>query len=261
MMNQPCVASLLLLASTTLFSIQPAVAEERTASRTDASTPLGNNVTGQGAIAPPISPTKLAKAEPVEITNVQLEATADGFTLRLETTGELASPETSVTGNVAIANIPNAVLKLSDGDEFSASDPVDGIALVNITNSSADQVRIVISGHDAPPQVDISATAGEVIANVTLGTPSAQGEGDAIQIGVTGEQDDYFVPSTSTATRTNTPILDTPVSIQVVPRQVLDDQQVIRLDEALANVSGVSRGGTFSNLTLEIGRASCRERV
>ena len=130
MMNQPCVASLLLLASTTLFSIQPAVAEERTASRTDASTPLGNNVTGQGAIAPPISPTKLAKAEPVEITNVQLEATADGFTLRLETTGELAPPETSVIGNAAIATPSNAILNLSNEDEFFAGDPAEGIALI-----------------------------------------------------------------------------------------------------------------------------------
>ena len=35
------------------------------------------------------------------------------------------------------------------------------------------------------------------------------------------------------------PIFDLPVSIQVVPREVLDDQQVIRLEDALKNVSGV----------------------
>lgn len=43
----------------------------------------------------------------------------------------------------------------------------------------------------------------------------------------------------STGTKTDTPIMETPVSIQVVPRQVLRDQQVISLDQALHNVSGV----------------------
>jgi iron complex outermembrane recepter protein len=35
------------------------------------------------------------------------------------------------------------------------------------------------------------------------------------------------------------PIFHLPISIQVVPREVLDDQQVIRLEDALKNVSGV----------------------
>lgn len=35
------------------------------------------------------------------------------------------------------------------------------------------------------------------------------------------------------------PIFDLPVSIQIVPREVMDDQQVIRLEDALENVSGV----------------------
>ncbi len=53
----------------------------------------------------------------------------------------------------------------------------------------------------------------------------------------------YNVLDTTTATKTDTPILETPFSIQVVPKQVLEDQQVIVLHEALKNVSGVRRGG------------------
>ena len=61
---------------------------------------------------------------------------------------------------------------------------------------------------------------------------------------MTGEQDPgYSVPDTSTATRTDTPLRDIPASIQVVPEQVLEDQQVIRLEEALRNVSGVTFSG------------------
>ncbi|MEM9694486.1 MAG: TonB-dependent receptor plug domain-containing protein, partial [Myxococcota bacterium] len=63
---------------------------------------------------------------------------------------------------------------------------------------------------------------------------------ETLRIVVTGEnEDDYLVPNASTATRTDTPILDVPQSIQVVPQQVLQDQQIIRVDDALRNVSGV----------------------
>lgn len=45
------------------------------------------------------------------------------------------------------------------------------------------------------------------------------------------------------ATRTDTPLRDIPQSIQVVPQEVIRDQQVTRLDEALRNVSGVTFRG------------------
>lgn len=65
------------------------------------------------------------------------------------------------------------------------------------------------------------------------------GDADALRINVTGEDDGYFAPNAGAATRTDTPIIETPASVQVIPREILDDQQVIQLDEALRNVSGV----------------------
>ncbi|MGQ0593715.1 MAG: TonB-dependent receptor plug domain-containing protein, partial [Gammaproteobacteria bacterium] len=59
---------------------------------------------------------------------------------------------------------------------------------------------------------------------------------------VTGEgweETSYTVPNATTATKTDTPIMETPFSVQVVPQQVLQDQQVFRLEKALQNVSGV----------------------
>jgi iron complex outermembrane recepter protein len=53
----------------------------------------------------------------------------------------------------------------------------------------------------------------------------------------------YATSNASTATKTDTPIMVTPASIQVVPQQVLRDQQVITLDQALKNVSGVTVNG------------------
>ncbi len=51
----------------------------------------------------------------------------------------------------------------------------------------------------------------------------------------------YTVPNASSATKTDTPIMETPYSIQVVPRQVLEDVQAIRPNDALDYVSGVYR--------------------
>jgi len=86
---------------------------------------------------------------------------------------------------------------------------------------------------------------------------------------------DYQTPSATTATKLETPILQTPVSIQVVPRTVMDDQQVIELKEALKNVSGVQpafgfgslfngftiRGFTSPLLTISLFRNGARRRA
>ncbi len=53
---------------------------------------------------------------------------------------------------------------------------------------------------------------------------------------------DYNRPNASTATKTDTPIMETPVNIQVVTRKVLDDQQAITLQDAIKNVAGVQPG-------------------
>ena len=66
------------------------------------------------------------------------------------------------------------------------------------------------------------------------------------------EERGYTVDDSSSATRITVPIHDTPRSVDVVTRQVLDDQKVIRFSDALRNVSGTSQsstqggqGGTF----------------
>lgn len=60
---------------------------------------------------------------------------------------------------------------------------------------------------------------------------------------------DYNRSNASTANKTDTPIMETPYSVAVVPQQVFKDQQVIRVEDALKNVAGVqssfSSGGLF----------------
>lgn len=55
----------------------------------------------------------------------------------------------------------------------------------------------------------------------------------------TGPVEGYSASRSATGTRTDTPLLDTPASVQVIGRELMDDQQVLTLSEAIKNISGV----------------------
>jgi iron complex outermembrane receptor protein len=57
----------------------------------------------------------------------------------------------------------------------------------------------------------------------------------------------YTVTNSSTATKTDTPIMDTPVSVQVMPRAVMDDQKSVTIKDTLENISGVRPQPTLGN--------------
>ncbi|HZV11202.1 MAG TPA: Plug domain-containing protein, partial [Novosphingobium sp.] len=57
---------------------------------------------------------------------------------------------------------------------------------------------------------------------------------------VTGKRQHYAVPDAQAATRTNTPLIEVPQSVQVLTRTLLQEQDRRTLGEALVNVSGVT---------------------
>lgn len=65
---------------------------------------------------------------------------------------------------------------------------------------------------------------------------------------------DYAVKASSGATRTDTPLMETPMAVQVVPEEVLDDQQAGNLADVVENVSGAQTqhayGGGYENFIL-----------
>lgn len=180
------------------------------------------------------------EAARAQIIGVRVEATETGLQVILETeTGALSVPETRSVGNALIADIPNATL----AEEFSQADPVAGIALVTVTSLPGDRVRVAITGTDAPPVAEITSEAQGLAFAVTTGTATA-GEEEAIELVVTGEQDEGYNPSSaSTATRTDTPLRDIPQAITVIPRQVLEDRNVRTLTEAVQTVPSVVDNG------------------
>lgn len=193
-------------------------------------------------------PMSVAQAEPVQITDVQLQETPDGVRLQLITDSEVIAPETSVSGNVAIAEIPNAVLNLAEGDRFLVSDPATGIDRIEVSNVAENRVRIVITGTEAAPVAEIGIEATQltfiIVPEAEIAAPPTD---EPIEIVITAEdalEDPYFVPSAGTATGTDTPILETPASIQVIPQEILEEQQALDLGDALQNTSGASVSST-----------------
>lgn len=185
---------------------------------------------------------QIAQAATTQITGTQFRVTDAGVEVLLETAaGQLTEPSTAVVGNALIVEIPNAVLALPEGDQVQQANPTEGIVLVSVTGLADNRVRIAITGLDAPPTAQIRTTAQGLVLSVAPGTATADEPEEAIQVVVTGEQEaGYQVERATTATRTDTPILDIPQAIQVVPRQVIEDQAATQVTDVLRNVSGIS---------------------
>ena len=136
---------------------------------------------------------------------------------------------------------------LPSGDTFRTEKPITGISQVTVTNQDADTIRITVTGEAGVPTVELFDSQETLIFGIVSAAasspqgqqpetqptpqrvsppgktqpnePSAEGE-DEIEVLVTGEQESgYSVPNATTGSRTDTPILDIPASVQVVPHQ------------------------------------------
>ncbi|NDJ20045.1 AMIN domain-containing protein, partial [Myxacorys almedinensis] len=141
-------------------------------------------------------------------------------------------------GNALVADIPNAVLTLPEGQSFQVENPAQGVTAVNVTQPEPTSVRVRVTGNQAPPTTEVVLKTGGLAYSL-----NPEGDEPDEEIVVTGEgEQGYRVPNASTATRTDTPIRDIPASIQVVPRQVIEDRGITDVAEALENVSGIDPG-------------------
>ncbi|WP_124553536.1 TonB-dependent siderophore receptor [Methylophilus methylotrophus] len=62
----------------------------------------------------------------------------------------------------------------------------------------------------------------------------------------------YLARQSATGTKTDSSILETPVSVQVVTREVMDDQVSVNLKDVYENVSGVQQAGNTLNAQTEV---------
>ena len=185
------------------------------------------------------------EAATVQVTGVKLERTDTGLDITLETAEnkplQVDATKFRSEGINLIADIPNAVLALPNATEFTAENPTQEIATVQVRQVNSSTIRVTVAGNGALPKQEVSLKTGAFAYSL-----NPEGETPEEEIVVTGAgQGSYRVPDATTATRTDTPIRDIPASIQVVPRQVLQDQRAVRLQDALQNVSGVTQAGNY----------------
>jgi iron complex outermembrane recepter protein len=184
-----------------------------------------------------------AIATVVEITGVKLNPTTGGIEVVLESTSlSNIQPINRTEGNTLIAEIKNAVLALSEGPGFQAENPAKGITSVSVMQLDETTVRVNVVGTEAVPVATVRVS--EAISSQQPGRAEPdEGEEEII---ATGEQETgYRASGATTATKTNTPLRDVPGSIQVIPKQVLKDQNLLRLNDSLRNVSGIQQDDSF----------------
>ncbi|MBD2727749.1 TonB-dependent siderophore receptor [Nostoc sp. FACHB-892] len=207
----------------------------------------------------------------VQVTGVKVNNTEKGIEVILESAKpEALQPVIKSAENNYIADFPNAVLALPEGKDFSIANPLSGIVSVSVTQADVNTVRLTVTGETSLPTAELFDSDEGLIftlapvaettqqpeqptSETPLEQPTTQSD-EPIELVVTGEQDGYRIPTASTATKTDTPLRDVPQAIQVIPQQVLQDQQVRRLNEALKNAPGViadnSERSAFEGFTI-----------
>ncbi|MBW4471485.1 MAG: TonB-dependent receptor plug domain-containing protein [Stenomitos rutilans HA7619-LM2] len=181
----------------------------------------------------------------VKVIGVALERSEAGLNITLETADgkplQVDATKFRAEGNSLVADIPNAVLSLTSAQEFSAENPTGDITSVRMTQVDASSIRVNVAGKDALPKSEVTLKTAGLAYSL-----NPEGQTPEEELVVTGNRpgSPYFAPNASSATRTDTPIRDTPVSIQVVPKEVIEAQQSTRIEEVLRNVSGVTFQGT-----------------
>jgi iron complex outermembrane recepter protein len=185
------------------------------------------------------------------VTGVEVKQTPTGLQIILKTPPRQAKlvPLILPEGNNLLVEILDATLAFGIRNGVTKTNPAPGISQVKVAKIDATSVRVTITGTtQQPPTAAIVSGGQNLVLNVTPKATAQTKPEQEIEIVVTGqrEEDNYAAPNSSIGTRTDTPIKDVPQSIQVVPRQVIEDQGETNFTDALRSVSGVAQEGSGS---------------
>ena len=102
---------------------------------------------------------------------------------------------------------------------------------------------LLLAANAAPAQTAESPAAQTSQAEATLSAVRVVGRASYVPV----EADDSYQPTPDASTlRTLAPTLEVPQVVNVVPAQVVRDQRPRNIDDALANVSGITQGNTLA---------------
>ena len=207
-----------------------------------------------------ISSTQLmAQQSAVKVTGVKVNSTDKGIEVLLQTPqAEALQPVTKTEANSYIADIPNTVLELPEGKDFSVNNPVAGIVSVNVTQADANTIRVTVTGESQVPTVELFDSDESLIFSFTpvvstTQTPTQPEQPTSEETpDATTSESDSSIELVVTATRTEEDIQNVPRSVTVITREQIEDQA--RLSTNLADIlaktvpgfgSPISRTDTF----------------
>ncbi len=178
---------------------------------------------------------------PIGVTAINFKPTETGLEIIVETlSGEKLQPLIFPQDNVLVIDIPDAVLTIANPEELKTENPTEAITEIAVTQLDPSLIRITVTGKTGAPTAEVVPSESNLVLSLTPAIAATK-PAEEIEVVATQEtpENNYFVPNASTATGTETPILETPFSIQVVPEDIIREQQVIQIQEALSNVSSV----------------------
>ena len=179
------------------------------------------------------------------VTGIEVIQTESGLELVLETVAgsDRLVPLIVPEGNDLVIDILDASLAFSIRNGVTELNPAPGIRRVAVNRGDENSIRVRITGSNQTPSAEVVTGRDDLVLSITPESSTAEDEADeSIEVIATGQAEegsDYFVPDAG-VNRTDTPIIDTPGTVQVIPRQVFEDQGVTELRDALSrNAVGV----------------------
>ena len=195
----------------------------------------------------------ITQSKTANVVGIEIERTDSGLQVILKTAGgERLVPLIVPDGNDLAIDILDATLAPSIGNGVRKINPAPGISSVALNKVDDNSIRLTITGENQTPRAEIVTGRDDLVFSISPDSTTVGDEADeSIEVIATGEgegedEEAYYVPNASSATGTDTPIIETPFSAQVVPQEVIKEQQIVRIEEALNNVSGVSFAGSSS---------------
>ena len=190
----------------------------------------------------------LAQGDVTRVTGVEVVQTEEGLELILKTVAgsERLVPLILPKGNDLVIDLLDATLAFSIRNGVTETNPAPGISRIAVDRGEENSIRVRITGENQTPSAEIVPGRDDLVLSIVPDGTTAEDEPDEeIEVIATGEaEDDGYNPTdSSTAIGTNTPIKDTPLSIEVVPQEVLEDRNVRELGSALETVPGVIESG------------------
>lgn len=188
----------------------------------------------------------MAQSDVTRVTGVEVIETDEGLELILKTVAgsERLVPLILPERNDLVIDILDATLAFSIRRGIEELNPAPGIKRIALNRVDDSSIRVTITGENQTPSAEVIPGREDLVLSVTPQDTTAESEPDEeIEIIATGEaeeDDDYYVPDASSTLRTDTPIRDTPASVQVIPQQVIEDQGATSITEIVRNASGVN---------------------